>query len=105
MRTFDNSKLPKLPSAANLALEILRCVLMQHLVFACARLVHLEFASAPDLYLGFPDMLRDALGVARSATLTHSELLLDEKNALRFLKCAFAHLKFPRPGKQRTWRF
>ena len=55
---------------------------MQHLVFACARLVHLEFASAPDLYLGFPDMLRDALGVARSATLTHSELLRDEKNAL-----------------------
>jgi len=40
------------------------------LVFACARLVHLEFASAPDLYLGFPDMLRDAkLEVARSATL------------------------------------
>ena len=72
---------------------------MQHLVFVCARLVHLEFASAPDLYLGFPDMLRDALGVARSATLTHSELLLDEKNALRFLKCAFAHLKFPSAGK------
>ena len=50
--------------------------------FACARLVHLEFASAPDLYLGFPDVLRDALGFARSATLTHSELLRDEKNAL-----------------------
>ena len=32
-------------------------------------------------------------------TLTHSELLLDEKNALRFLKCAFAHLKFPSAGK------
>ena len=64
---LTHPKLPKLPSATNIALEILRCVLMQHLVFACARLVHLEFASAPDLYLGFPDMLRDALGFARSA--------------------------------------
>ena len=72
---------------------------MQHLVFACARLVHLEFASAPDLYLGFPDVLRDALGAAGSATLTHSELLRDEKNALGVLKCAFAHLKFPSAGK------
>ena len=66
--------------------------------FACARLVHLEFASAPDLYLGVPDMLRDALGFAGSATLTLSELLRDEKNALGILKCAFAHLKFPSPA-------